>query len=145
MSTRTAQVTAACLSFAFLWLEVAALFAWLAPENRQIIPFVAVAAAATACAAYFWRHMAAEAKMVLSPGAWLGMFALAAAISFVFVEMDCGGSLRFVDGLPTCSHVGGGISIVFTIGALALMIVSLPNALRAWLIRMFDSGAGPRA
>ncbi len=71
---------------------------------------------------------------------WVMMFPIGAVISMAFLWIDCGGRLpvfrpEFVcDGRP-------GISVVFTIAALCLTAISLPSALRAWILLKFDNAS----
>lgn len=93
---------------------------------------IASAAAAAAWADRSKYHSAGS----LSCGGWAMMFPIGAVVSMAFLWIDCGGRLpvfrpEFVcDGSP-------GISVVFTIAALCLTAISLPSALRAWILQKY--------
>jgi hypothetical protein len=58
--------------------------------------------------------------------AWVGLFFAAAALSAVFVAIDV-------------AVVHAGFSLILTTSAVALTLVTLPAALRAWLLDRFKS------
>ena len=64
-----------------------------------------------------------------TPLAWLLFFALSAVLSGIFVAIDIG-----------VKHPG--ISLVFTIGALAMTFIALPSAARAWMLELLSAQDG---
>lgn len=54
-------------------------------------------------------------------------------MSALFLFIDCGHQLPPALGGAACDGHPG-ISVVFTLGALAVTAIALPSALRAWLI-----------
>ncbi|OYU42780.1 MAG: hypothetical protein CFE44_22085 [Burkholderiales bacterium PBB4] len=76
------------------------------------------------------------------PLTWIGVFAVSVFISALFVEIDCFGTLHFIEARPTCTKLGGGFSIAFTLGAIAGALVALPLALRSWVLKLLGVNDG---
>lgn len=77
-------------------------------------------------------------KSVNGPGPeswqdWLVMFLLGALLSAFFLLIDCDGHLPSALGGAGCDRQPG-FDVIFTLAALALTAISLPSALRAWLL-----------
>ena len=68
-----------------------------------------------------WRDSQNETRAQPTWRDWIGIFFVGAAVSGLFVAIDV-------------AVVHPGLSLVFTIGALALSFVALPSALRAWVL-----------
>ena len=67
---------------------------------------------------------------------WLGMFFGGLALSAFFVWLDCR-SIAVFQADFRC-HGTPNFSIIFTIAAIALTLVALPSALRAWIIARYS-------
>lgn len=94
--------------------------------------FLAIAgnlfAAPTAIAAWngaLWKDAKNETHAPTTWRDWIGIFLIATVVSSVFVAIDF-------------AVVHPGLSLVFTIGALALAFVALPSALRAWVLEQLS-------
>lgn len=64
-----------------------------------------------------------------TPLEWLLFFAISAVLSGIFVAIDI-----------AVKHPG--ISLAFTIGALAMMFIALPSAARAWMLEWLSAQDG---
>jgi hypothetical protein len=115
---------------------------WVIPETMSVVAILIVEAVATAFAQVMWVRMEKEGPEGRLPLSWVGIFVLGVLVSALFVEMDCHGTLHFVGARPTCDKLGGGISIVFTIGAITMAVIALPLALRAWLLQLLSANGG---
>lgn len=76
----------------------------------------------------------------LSCSDWVMMFPIGAVISMAFLWIDCGGRLPAFRPEFVCNGRAG-ISVIFTIAALCLTAISLPSALRAWILQKFDNAS----
>jgi hypothetical protein len=72
---------------------------------------------------------------------WLAMFLVASVMSALFVFIDCGHHLPKVLGGTECNGHPG-ITVVWTVAALAMAAISLPSAIRAWLLSTLSSKGG---
>jgi hypothetical protein len=136
MTNRNAEIVSALASFVVLWLGLAGFMRALVPAILDTGTLASVEGIATLIAVALWYAKTErwDSLQLLSPFGWLVMFVISLPISVLFVEIDCSGTLHFIAGSLTCTQYGGGISIVFTMSALALTAVALPSALRAWLL-----------
>ena len=81
---------------------------------------IAVATAFAAWSGALWKDAKNELPFPPTWQDWIGIFFVASTLAGIFVAIDV-------------AVVHPGISLVFTIGALALSFVALPSALRAWI------------
>ena len=144
MTNRAASFVAASASLIVLWLGLAGVMLFLFPTGEIDVTLAWVEGIATFFALVVWYVKSDRWGSMRSPGAWIGIFAIAIPISVLFVEIDCGGTLHVVGRTPTCANYGGGISVVFTIAALALTAIALPSALRMWLLNRLGARPGVR-
>jgi hypothetical protein len=145
MNKRGATFVATSVSLIVLWLGLAAVLHELFRLNKTDGSVFFVEGMATLTAIAMWFVKTDRWGWEGSAGEWLGLFLVSLPISVLFVEIDCGGTLHFADGVLTCAQYGGGIFIVFTIGSLATTAVALPSALRAWLLDKLESRTKPKA
>lgn len=89
--------------------------------NLFVIPVVAAAWSGA-----LFRQRGAAAGEPKTWVDWIALFALCLGISAVFVVIDL-----------AVAHPG--ISLVFTIGAVAMTLVALPGALRAWFLEVLKT------
>jgi len=78
-----------------------------------------------------WKRNTNEVHAPTSWQDWVVMFFVSVVISALFVAIDV-----------VVAHPG--ISLIFTIGAIALAFVALPGALRAWVTELLSSRYGRR-
>lgn len=83
-------------------------------------------------ALYFWIGKGAEELGVDSWLGWLCMFVIGALFSILFVAIGCDWRNPFIDETVSCTPR---FSLTWTMCALALTIIALPGALRAWLLK----------
>lgn len=98
---------------------------WLATAFGGVITFL-LAFAAWSGVLWQGRRSGSEPE---SWGEWLGIFFGGALLSAFFLYID----VEVAKGQP-------GFSAVFTVAALGLTFISLPSALRAWLLAKLSAG-----
>ena len=139
-STRSGQFAASAAGIVLIVCLVTPLVAWLIPTDSFAIVAIGANGIAILFAAAEWtgvlrRWETEPAPRPLSPWEWIGVFFLSLAISVLFIFMDCGWHIpwpheKFIcDGHP-------GLSLIFTFAAVCLTIISLPSAVRAYLLRV---------
>lgn len=72
---------------------------------------------------------------------WLVMFVLGAFLSAFFLLLDCNGHLPSALGGTACDRQPG-LDVIFTVAAVAITAISLPSALRAWLLAKLSPPSG---
>lgn len=135
-------VCAALASFVALWACAWLFLLWVSPDQVYLPVLLIVEVVLTAFAQYMWVQMAEKGPEGHLPLSWIGVFVVSGFISALFVEIDCFGTLHFIEGRPICTKLGGGISIIFTLGAIAGALVALPLALRSWVLKLLDAKCG---
>ncbi|MDM5176832.1 hypothetical protein PO883_06425 [Massilia sp. DJPM01] len=114
-------------------LIVALIFTFL-PESEHIVGRSVFCCAATVpMALYYWIGKGAVELDIDSWIFWLGMFFLGSLSSILFIAIDCGWQNPFKAEIASCQP--GPIGGMFTLGAVVMTLMSLPGALRAWLLR----------
>lgn len=143
-STCAAQVVATSAGGVAL-IGVVTIATWLvAAEDAFVQAALAANAGAGLIAIATWSGALFRHKGVSQPeswGEWVAMFFLGCIMSALFLFIDCGHHLPQVLGGAECDGHPG-IGVVFTIAALAMAAISLPSALRAWLLSVLASTAG---
>lgn len=134
------QIAASGLGLAVLAVMVTGALAWI-NNGAGTLSELCVMNALTACFAIamwsgiLWRHKG----MGMGPdtwGEWLGLGSIALPISLLFLWLDCGYQLpTFRPGFE-CAP-GGGITVVFTAAAIGMTAISIPSAIRAWMLARF--------
>jgi hypothetical protein len=133
------SILAAAASAFALWASVWLFMRWVTPDTTSTWTLLIVETVATLLAQVTWVRISKEGPDARLPLTWVGMFAMSAVLAVLFLEMDCAGTLHFTAARPTCDRLGGGMSIVFTLGAIAGVLISPPLALRAWLLRKLQA------
>lgn len=82
---------------------------------------IAVPAAIAAWSGAMWKDSKHEIHAPRTWRDWIGVFFAATALSVAFVAIDV-------------AIVHPGLSLTFTVAALALSFIALPSALRAWIL-----------
>lgn len=89
-------------------------------------------------AVIFWEKNAFVKRNPFSWIDWLGAFIVGLALSAIFLEMDCGWPNPFAAGKFSCVKFDPGPSVVFTISSIFITTISLPGAVRAWLLARIE-------
>ncbi|MDQ1923734.1 hypothetical protein [Massilia pseudoviolaceinigra] len=112
-------------------LIVALIFTFL-PESYHTVGMSVFCCAVTVpMALYYWIGKGAVELGGDSWIGWLGVFFFGSLTSILFIAIDCDWRNPFGEETVSCQP---GLSAVFTLGALALTVIALPSALRAWLL-----------
>jgi len=141
---RSAQFVASTVGLAATVALVTAVVFWLAPREEFVSTALTCNAIAVATALAAWSGLLFRGKAAESPEHpdrwtdWLALFALSSLISALFLFIDCGWHLPLLLGGRECDGHPG-ITLALTIGVVALASISLPSALRAWLLERLSS------
>jgi hypothetical protein len=88
------------------------------------------------CAAAAWTGMIdskGARPSTFSCGEWIATFSFTAILSFIMMLMDCGGRLPVFAPTFRCDGTPG-FGVIFTLTAVMMTTISLPSALRAWML-----------
>jgi len=132
------QTIATGISYAFLVTIVSGASRILAGEDSFVTTAIVANAIATSTALTAWSGALFQ-KMgagIQPPGflGWIGLFVAGVLTSALFLFIDCGHHLPSALGGVECDGKSG-VGIVFTIAAMSMTAISLPSALRVWLIK----------
>ena len=136
MRARTINALASAIGIIALVAIVSVAVAFFSEPQQFWLSAIAanLFAVPTAIAAWnegLWKKSKSDAQAPTTWGEWIGVFLIASLVSAVFVAID-----TTVDN--------PGLSLVFTIGALAISFVALPGALRAWIVEQLSRRYGGR-
>lgn len=73
---------------------------------------------------------------ILGPFEWIGIFFGSAIISWIFILIDCGGTLPIFHPEFVCNGHPG-LSAIFTFSAVCMTAIAIPSAIRSWIINRF--------
>jgi hypothetical protein len=139
-STLVTQIIASGIGMALLFLLVtSATYLFVPQEGFAATVLIwngvaALTAVATWTGVLFSRKKEERTDQPQSWTEWVGLFLISLPLSGLFVLIDCGWHLPPGLGGTTCNGHPG-ISLIFTIAAVALSAIALPSALRAWLLQ----------
>jgi hypothetical protein len=134
----TAQVVASAIGLALVVAIVVLGAYWMSsPEqfmtSAVLCDLVAIPFAIAAWTGVLWKRRSAEAEFAETWSSWIFMFFIGLAVSALFIFMDCAGHFPLTQQGVVCDgHPGFGV--IFTVGAVALTVISLPSAVRAWVL-----------
>jgi len=135
-SGRFAQATATSISYAFLVCIVTAASKLISNDKSFVSTAILTNAIATATAVSAWTGALFRGRGIQPTDVadWILMFFCGAVMSALSLFIDCGLHLPAALGGVECDGHPG-ISVLLTIAFLSITAISLPSALRAWLIK----------
>lgn len=109
--------------------------ALFAPEEDFVATAITInlIGALTAMAGWHGVLFGKRASQPETVSEWLGIFFGGSLMSTLFLLVDCHWHLPIALGGSGCDSRPN-FSVIFTIGAIAMTVIALPSALRAWLI-----------
>lgn len=69
---------------------------------------------------------------------WVAVFIGGLIISIIFILLDCSGQFQVFHPTFVCKG-NPGWSVIFTISAIGVTVISIPSAIRSWIMKMFAS------
>jgi hypothetical protein len=136
-----AQIAATGMGLLVLAVIVTCALDWTNNDTTTLTELLVMNALAACFAILTWSGILSRSKGVdMGPTTWsewllLGIFGLPMALFFLW--LDCGYRLpTFGPGFEFCP--GGGFSVALTFAALGMTAVSIPSAIRAWMLARFN-------
>ncbi len=137
------NVLAIVVAMLTLWAWVALLTHFFLAEYEVADSLLKLEIAATISTLLFW---AVNTDKAYAPIKLLDNFLVLVGvvpIAVLFIEMDCGWTLHYVARSLSCAHYGGGLSVIFTLAAVAIVVAVPPTAVRDWVLN-YRSNSGNR-